>query len=689
MNAQGLKRSVMRAARGLPRLLAALILIGVVFPAFQGWRRAQAQATLDLSVQKSHVGDFIIGGSGIYSIVTTNVGTQTVNGEVTISDSLPAGLTPIQAAGVDWNPCTINGQLVTCVYSNTLGIAPSAALPAVVVAVNVAQSAAPRVTNTATMSNANDANLVNNTSSDLTTIVSADLAVFKTVEPALPLEGETITYTVSVLSNGPSATSGVILTDTLPTGLTFGAASATQGGYAASNGAWSIGGLAFGQAVTLTMTATVNSGTHGLEIINATNGLHSDLYDYNSANNSASASLRVQSTRLIGAVTPIGSTTGIAAATVTITDSLSHVYTATTATDGSYSFTDTAATPLAAGNVSVRADKDGYQSSEKSAALVAGVDTRVDFQLGTSDLVVKKTDGKSTVLPGQTFTYTLAVTNTGTIAASGVLITDVLPAQLSYITDTLDLDHETPSTGVLVWELEDDLAAGESVTFKLRVKVADGLPSATYAVKNTLKAASATPEVDKSDNASEDTNTGSGSPNVSITLAVSPTSVRTAQNATYTIKVSNSGTAPVTEVTVTDTFSTFVDIVSATTTKGSASFSASQRKVTATVGTLASGGSATVAVVVKVNSSAKSNQTVANTAAVSYKFGGAVSSKNSATVNFSLVVSSSLPGTGGIELAQPQAESKAHLPALVSAVLLALTGAAALGYALWARSRRP
>jgi LPXTG-site transpeptidase (sortase) family protein len=227
------------------------------------------------------------------------------------------------------------------------------------------------------------------------------------------------------------------------------------------------------------------------------------------------------------------------------------------------------------------------------------------------------------------------------------------------------------------------------VTFKLRVKVADGLPTATYAVKNTLKAASDTPEVDLTDNTSEDTNTGSGSPNVSITLSVTPTSVRTAQNATYTIKVTNSGTAPVTEATVTDTFSTFVDIVSATTSKGSTSVNTSQRKVTATIGTLGSNSTATVTVVVKVNSSAKSNQTVSNTASVSYKFGGAVSTKNSTTVNFALVVASSLPGTGGIEPSARPPGSRAHLPALISAVLLAVLGVAALSYALWARSRRP
>ena len=55
----------------------------------------------------------------------------------------------------------------------------------------------------------------------LVPILEADLAVTKVDDPDPVYFGDTITYTIDVVNNGPDAAVGVLLTDTLPAGVTF------------------------------------------------------------------------------------------------------------------------------------------------------------------------------------------------------------------------------------------------------------------------------------------------------------------------------------------------------------------------------------------------------------------------------------------------------------------------------------
>lgn len=693
------KFSSFRRLMALFSILSGLILLAVFFlPVMASAasrdrglsRRLLAPNAVDLSILKTHVGNFVIGTPGTYTIVVNNIGADTATGQVTVTDNLPNGLTPTQASGVNWD-CNISGQLLTCVYPNLSGIPPSTSLPPIVVQVNVGQAAAPQVTNVANLSVPGDSNLANNSSSDLTIVESADLAVSKAVSSALPSEGDLITYTITLRNNGPSMATGVILTDTLPGGLTFMSANTLVGTYDPTTGAWAVGNLAVNQEITLTLSAQVNAGTRGLNIVNATNGLRSDLYDYNSTNNTAGAGLRVKSTRLVGQVTTLGTTQPLITATLVLTDSLNRVYTTTTAASGWYTFTDTVSTPIATGNAKVKASKVGYQSLTKTINLVNNVDNRLDFQLGTTDLIIGKVDGRTTVVPGQTITYTITITNLGTIAATGVVITDVLPTTLSYVSDTSGIGHTVPTAGTFVWKLTDPLLPNEHKFFKLRVRVADALPSPTTSIKNIAKVGSKSPEANQANNTAEDTNTSTGTHNVTITLSVSPTQVRTGQNATYTISVRNSGTAPVTDTKVEDTFSSFLDIVSATSTKGDETINRTARKVTVDIGVLGANETVNITVVTRVNTTATSNTTVSNTASVSYKFGGQTFSKTSNTASFQLIYSSVLPGTGGVEPKRllDNENNRTHLPALISAVLLGLIGFIGIGYGLLGRRDQP
>ncbi len=684
-----------RTLRWIWKPVGVVILSGILWLAvatFFTSRAAPDQAAQDLSISKSHQGDFQIDSTGVYSITVTNAGTDVVSGTITVTDVLAESLAPISANGSGWDPCGFTGQTMTCVYSNTAGLGTGLSLPLLRLSVDVGVTTDSVITNTVSVSNTNDALPDNNIAIDPTDIVGADLAATKSVAPASPLEGSIITYTLTTTNNGPSPATGVVMTDTLPSGITYQTSTASQGTYTNANGIWSIGSLAQGATATLRITAHVNAGTQGTTITNTTEGLRSDIYDYDQSNNTATTSFTVASvvsTQIRGRVTSNATDQPLSGALVQLLDSADESYNYTTGANGWYTFTQTITTPIATGSGTINVSRTGYVSKSATVLIVAGQSRVQDFALDNADLLITKSDGRTTIFPGSTITYTITVSNVGTVAASTVVITDVLPSQMTYITDTLDITHSVPVAHTYRWELDNSIAPNAAVRFRLRVRVANALPSPTTALTNVVRATTRTAESVTSNNASQDTNTSTGTPTPAITISVSPNQVRTNQNATYTIKVSNTGTAPMTNLSIVDTFSSFLDISSARTTQGTATVNNSTRRVTVTTDVLAADDDFTITVVGRDNSSATTNSTVTNSATLTYTFGGSNFSRTSNTVSFQIIATSTLPGTGGVELAPAEARVRADVPAFLAAFVLGILGLAALTYGLWARSRQP
>src|SRR5713101_7550310 len=67
----------------------------------------------DLTIAKSHTGNFTVGTNGTYTILVSNVGTNPTSGTITVTDTLPAGLLFISGIGNGWT-CSASGQAVTC-----------------------------------------------------------------------------------------------------------------------------------------------------------------------------------------------------------------------------------------------------------------------------------------------------------------------------------------------------------------------------------------------------------------------------------------------------------------------------------------------------------------------------------------------------------------------------------------------
>src|SRR5258708_40371165 len=65
-----------------------------------------APPTPDLTITKTHVGNFTQGDTGKqYTITVTNNGTGATSGMVSVSDTVPSGLTTTGISGTNWN-CT-------------------------------------------------------------------------------------------------------------------------------------------------------------------------------------------------------------------------------------------------------------------------------------------------------------------------------------------------------------------------------------------------------------------------------------------------------------------------------------------------------------------------------------------------------------------------------------------------------
>jgi len=177
-----------------------------------------AVRAIDLAIDKSHSAPFRINRQGTYHLDVDNVGDSETVGAIEVEDSLPAGLTYVDASGAGWS-CGASGQDVTCTNDGPIGQGESA--PRIDLRVAVGQGAIPGVSNTATVATTDDFNPDNNSDTDSTAIVEADASVSIRRTGSF-VGGTNGTYLISVDNAGSTPTTGATtLTTTLPEGLAF------------------------------------------------------------------------------------------------------------------------------------------------------------------------------------------------------------------------------------------------------------------------------------------------------------------------------------------------------------------------------------------------------------------------------------------------------------------------------------
>ena len=208
------------------------------------------------------------------------------------------------------------------------------------------------------------------------------------------------------------------------------------------------------------------------------------------------------------------------------------------------------------GNTGAIGTLSGSTLNISAANVVAGADFTCAFTNDRrSDLVVTKTVSDTTPDAGQTITYTLGVTNNGPVAATNISLVDVLPAGLTYVSHAAS-GSTTWSNVTGMWTIG-TLNNGQSATLTITATVNAG--TAGSVITNTIGSVS----LDQLD-----TNTTPDDLSEALTvnnvLAITISKAATFNDAngnlrpdagetiTYAFSITNTGTAALTNVSVSD-----------------------------------------------------------------------------------------------------------------------------------------
>ena len=301
-----------------------------------------------------------------------------------------------------------------------------------------------------------------------------------------------------------------------------------------------------------------------------------------------------------------------------------------------------------------------------------------------------KTNNKFTVVPGETFSYTINISNTGTLTASKVFITDTWSSELNFLRDSL-IDE----TGVIsktisstrFWTLTNGLKPGEGKIFTIRAQVDSPLASGTLRVTDTIRTSTNDIEQDKSNNSAQDVDK---TPNPSVTKSVSPSQASVNSRFTFTISIKNNGEVDMTTVVLNDTFPSYLTYYSGSVTQGSYTYNSSTRTFTANIGTITPGETETVTIVMTFSTATSTTTTLTNSADVTFYHGGVSQSADSNEVSYRILGTSSLPGTGGMPSRENDRSVKGGLwVTILVSVLLGLSGLAMIVYGRLTKKRQP
>ena len=180
-------------------------------------------AQADLAITKTHTGNFAQGQTGAtYTLTVSNVGGSPTSGMVTVTDTLPAGLTATAIGGTGWS-CVLG--TLTCTRSDAL--AAGSSYPAITLTVNVANNAAASLTNTATVSGGGETNTSNDTASDATTIATTTYTVGGNVSGATSPAALTLSDSTHGTSQSLSSSGAFTFPTPLPNGSNWNVAVTT------------------------------------------------------------------------------------------------------------------------------------------------------------------------------------------------------------------------------------------------------------------------------------------------------------------------------------------------------------------------------------------------------------------------------------------------------------------------------
>lgn len=566
-----------------------------------------ATPSADLSLVKTLTtpGPYSVGQSVSFDIVISNAGPSAASNVAVTDTPNNITITNVSGAGCAALPC-----LVPSIASG------SSATITVTATINSDGAFG----NTASVtSDTSDPDPSDNTDTDTdSTLPGANLSVVKTLTTAGPYSvGQTLSFDIVVANAGPSTATNVQLTDT-PSNLTL--VSVSGGGCAALP--CTIPSLASGASATITVTATIGGdgafGNTATVTSSVTDPDPGDNTDTETGNTTPSADLSLVKTLTTAGPYSVGQSVSFSivvsnagpstANGVQVTDTPSNL--TITAVSGA----GCAALPCtlpslgsgASATINVTATINAEGAFGNTATVTStttdpdpgdNTDTDTGSTTPSADVSVVKT--LTTAGPysvGQLVSFSIVVSNAGPSAASGVQVTDT-PSNLSITSVSGAGCAALPCTLA-------SLASGASATITVTATI-----NAQGAFGNSATATSSTPDPDPGDNTDIDTGSTLPSADVSILKTVNTLSPTIGSTVTFTLAIANAGPSSAVAVQVADVLPAGYTFVAATPSVGSYNSGTGVW----TVGTLVSGGSATMGLQATVNAAGP----YANTATVS------------------------------------------------------------------------
>ena len=242
----------------------------------------------DLSISAVADASTIDVGEQVTFALTAHNGGPSDAGGVAVSSTLDAGLEYVS----DDAGCMQSGTTLSCPIGDLAGGAD--AVVHVVARATAAAAGSVTVSHASVAGAQDDPDTTNNADSAVVTVTSADLSVTAVLSPAGPVAGQTQHVLIDAVNTGPSDASGVVLTSTVPAGLS-GVSASADGGVTCSVSSTTVtcpvGNLATGDHVNVDVQGTVGAGA---TTVSATAAIQGTEADPDPANNSATVSAPVQ-----------------------------------------------------------------------------------------------------------------------------------------------------------------------------------------------------------------------------------------------------------------------------------------------------------------------------------------------------------------------------------------------------------
>jgi uncharacterized repeat protein (TIGR01451 family) len=167
-------------------------------------------------------------------------------------------------------------------------------------------------------------------------------------------------------------------------------------------------------------------------------------------------------------------------------------------------------------------------------------------------MAVSKTDGRTTAEQGDSLTHNLRITNTGSVAATQLTVTDVLPADVVYADGSASPPETLRLGQTLVWEIPGSIEAGGGtyaidVPVTVAPKVSNG---AELSNTMTVQYANTAGHVFGPTEATDGTIVQA--PDLSVSKSGSPEPVLTGNLLNYALNYANNGPVAATNAVITD-----------------------------------------------------------------------------------------------------------------------------------------